>query len=116
MTGRASATPSIDLFITLLSLGSAGYLQLLQQRKVRPHDKEARKIKYSHPLNMNTSFCGQFALMLVKESPYIFFKFNPLNSDTSSIWTVSMVPSVSALIGFDSTDLCSSGPGCSKLG
>ena len=33
--GRASATPSIDLFITLLSLGSAGYQQLLQQRKVR---------------------------------------------------------------------------------
>ncbi|KAJ7336496.1 hypothetical protein OS493_011699 [Desmophyllum pertusum] len=31
--GRASATPSIDLFITLLSLGSAGYQQLLQQRK-----------------------------------------------------------------------------------
>ena len=35
LTGRASATPSIDLFITLLSLGSAGYQQLLQQRKVR---------------------------------------------------------------------------------
>lgn len=31
--GRASATPSIDLFITLLSLGSAGYQQLLQRRK-----------------------------------------------------------------------------------
>lgn len=31
--GRASATPSIDLFITLLSLGSTGYQQLLQQRK-----------------------------------------------------------------------------------
>lgn len=31
--GRASATPSIDLFITLLSLGSVGYQQLLQQRK-----------------------------------------------------------------------------------
>ncbi|KAK2572093.1 O-phosphoseryl-tRNA(Sec) selenium transferase [Acropora cervicornis] len=31
--GRASATPSIDLFITLLSLGSQGYQRLLQQRK-----------------------------------------------------------------------------------
>ncbi|XP_027056391.1 O-phosphoseryl-tRNA(Sec) selenium transferase-like [Pocillopora damicornis] len=31
--GRASATPSIDLFITLLSLGSVGYQQLLRQRK-----------------------------------------------------------------------------------
>ena len=61
MTGRASATPSIDLFITLLSLGSAGYQQLLQQRKVRLHGKDARKIKYSqtlhnrHPVNMDTS-------------------------------------------------------------
>ena len=35
LTGRASATPSIDLFITLLSLGSQGYQRLLQQRKVR---------------------------------------------------------------------------------
>ncbi|XP_067037810.1 O-phosphoseryl-tRNA(Sec) selenium transferase-like isoform X1 [Acropora muricata] len=31
--GRASATPSIDLFITLLTLGSQGYQRLLQQRK-----------------------------------------------------------------------------------
>ncbi|XP_001624438.2 O-phosphoseryl-tRNA(Sec) selenium transferase [Nematostella vectensis] len=31
--GRASATPSIDLFITLLSLGSKGYERLLKQRK-----------------------------------------------------------------------------------
>ncbi|XP_068746240.1 O-phosphoseryl-tRNA(Sec) selenium transferase-like isoform X2 [Montipora capricornis] len=31
--GRASATPSVDLFITLLSLGSQGYQRLLQQRK-----------------------------------------------------------------------------------
>ena len=34
IAGRASATPSIDLFITLLSLGSVGYQQLLRQRKV----------------------------------------------------------------------------------
>ena len=34
ISGRASATPSIDLFITLLSLGSVGYQQLLRQRKV----------------------------------------------------------------------------------
>ncbi|XP_052773965.1 O-phosphoseryl-tRNA(Sec) selenium transferase-like [Mya arenaria] len=31
--GRASAGPSLDLFITLLSMGSAGYRQLLQERK-----------------------------------------------------------------------------------
>ncbi|XP_059145302.1 O-phosphoseryl-tRNA(Sec) selenium transferase-like isoform X2 [Physella acuta] len=31
--GRASATPSMDLFITLLSLGAQGYKSLLQERK-----------------------------------------------------------------------------------
>ncbi|XP_055901382.1 O-phosphoseryl-tRNA(Sec) selenium transferase-like [Biomphalaria glabrata] len=31
--GRASITPSLDLFITLLSLGSKGYKSLLQERK-----------------------------------------------------------------------------------
>lgn len=31
--GRASASPSLDLFITLLSLGSKGYKQLLTDRK-----------------------------------------------------------------------------------
>ncbi len=34
--GRASASPIIDLFITLLSLGSAGYKKLLRERKVSP--------------------------------------------------------------------------------
>ena len=32
--GRASATPSLDLFITFLSLGSTGYQTLLSDRKV----------------------------------------------------------------------------------
>lgn len=31
--GRASASPSVDLFITLLTLGSKGYQNLLKQRK-----------------------------------------------------------------------------------
>ena len=34
---------------------------------------------------------------LEKESPYIFCKFNPLNTDTSLIRTLSMAPSVSIL-------------------
>jgi len=34
LTGRASATPSIDMFITLLSLGAKGYEKLLKDRKV----------------------------------------------------------------------------------
>jgi hypothetical protein len=32
--GRASASPIIDLFITLLSLGVSGWKRLLQERKV----------------------------------------------------------------------------------
>ena len=114
MTGRASATPSIDLFITLLSLGSAGYQQLLQQRKVRLHGKDARKIKYSqtphnrHPVNMDTSLLRIVCFDPVERRPLHFFKFNLLNTDTSLIWTPSMIPSVSTLIRFDSTDICSS--------
>ena len=33
--GRASGTPSLDVFITLLSLGGKGYRQLCVDRKVR---------------------------------------------------------------------------------
>ena len=43
----------------------------------------------------------QFALSLRKGSPHIFFKFNPLSTDTLLIQTLSMVPSVSVLMGFD---------------
>ena len=46
---------------------------------------------------------GQFALSLGKESSYIFSKFNPLNTDTPFIRTLSIVPSVSVLTEFDST-------------
>lgn len=31
--GRASATPTLDLFITMLSLGSRGYKNMLAERK-----------------------------------------------------------------------------------
>ena len=41
-------------------------------------------------------------LSLGKESPYIVSKFNPLSTDTSLIWTLSMAPSVSILTSFDS--------------
>ena len=46
---------------------------------------------------------GQFALSLGKESSYIFSKFNPLNTDTPFIRTLSMVPSLFALTEFDCT-------------
>lgn len=35
--GRASASPCLDLFITLLSLGSKGYQKLVSQRKASAH-------------------------------------------------------------------------------
>ena len=37
-------------------------------------------------------YYGQFALSLGKESPYIFSKFKPLNTDTPLIGTLSMAP------------------------
>ena len=48
-------------------------------------------------------YCRQFVLSLEKENPFIFSKFNPLNTDTLLIQTLSMALSVSTLTGFDYT-------------
>ena len=48
-------------------------------------------------------YYGQFALSLGKESPYIFFTFNPLNTDTPLIRPPPPTPSESVLTGFDCT-------------
>ena len=40
-----------------------------------------------------------FPLSLRKESPYIFSKFNPLNTDIPLIWTLSMAPERSLFTG-----------------
>ena len=48
-------------------------------------------------------FYGQFSLSLGKQSPYIFSKFNPLNTDTPFIRTLSIVSSLSVLTEFDCT-------------
>ena len=48
-------------------------------------------------------FYGEFALSLRKQSPYILSKFNPLNTDTTFIRTLSMVPSPFALTEYDCT-------------
>ena len=39
-------------------------------------------------------YYGQFSISLGKEYPYIFSKFNLINTDTPSIRTLSMAPSV----------------------
>ena len=41
----------------------------------------------SNPALRTPRYYGQFALSLGKESPYIFSKFNPLNTDIMVIWT-----------------------------
>ena len=43
-------------------------------------------------------YYGQFSLSQGKECPYIFSKFNPINTDTSLLRTVSMAPSVQCQI------------------
>ena len=40
-------------------------------------------------------------MSLGKDSPYIFTKFNPLNTDTPLVRTFSMAPSESVLTGFE---------------
>ena len=45
-------------------------------------------------------YCGQFDFSQRKESPYIFFKFNSLNTDTPLIQRLSMAPSVSILMEY----------------
>ena len=46
------------------------------------------------------NYYGQFTLSLGKESPFISLKFNPLNTDSLLIRTLSMAPLVSVFIGF----------------
>ena len=59
---------------------------------------------YGHPLNMDTSLL-QTAFSLVKESPYIFSKFDRLNiMDTLLIQTLSLPPYVSILGSFNIDD------------
>ena len=73
---QASRELVINLAPSLLaSIGCAFKLRFKDTRLVRtPH------------------YYGQFSLSLVKVSPYIFSKFDPLNTDTSLLRTVFFVP------------------------
>ena len=44
------------------------------------------------PFIQTPHYYGQFALSLGNKSPYIFSKFNPLNTDTPLKCTLSMIP------------------------
>ena len=57
-------------------------------------------VTYKNPKQGEPAYI-QFALSLGKESPYVFSKFNQLNTDTLLIRTPSMALSVSVLTGFD---------------
>ena len=58
-----------------------------------PWGKKALTFSLNSTLLIQTPhYYGQFALSLGKESPYIFSKFNPLNTDTSLLRTVCFVP------------------------
>ncbi|XP_026124099.1 O-phosphoseryl-tRNA(Sec) selenium transferase-like isoform X2 [Carassius auratus] len=50
--GRASASPSLDVLITLLTLGANGYKKLLSERKGRPAgcgaDREQTHVSWLH--------------------------------------------------------------------
>ena len=73
------------------------FCKFTQRNTVKPRFTDcARVIRTTH-------YYGQFALSLGKENPYIFSKFNPLNTGTPFIWTFSIpppLPPVSVLTGF----------------
>ena len=55
-------------------------------------------------LTWTPHYYRQFALSLPKESPHIFFKFKPLNTDTPLIQTLSMSPPPPSSVGSFSID------------
>ena len=62
--------------------------------KVKTRFADTRLLQTPH-------YYGQFALSLGKENPYIFFKFNPLNTDNPLIRTLYMASSLSVLTGLE---------------
>ena len=59
---------------------------------------QTRLYRHRHPLNTDTSLLRTVcSLSLGKEIPYNVSKFNPFNTDTPLIWTVSVPPSVTFL-------------------
>ena len=62
MLGRASATPTMDVFITLLSLGSSGYKKLCTERKVGWHG-QAVSARGGFMLVFIYSFAGEFQVL-----------------------------------------------------
>ena len=80
-------------------LSEHGHL-IITDNLLYPWEKKALTFSLNSTCLIRTPhYYGQFALSLGKESPYIFSKFNLLNTDTSFIRTVSISPSV--LTGFD---------------
>lgn len=56
--GRASASPSLDVLITLLSLGASGYKKLLSERKVRAYAHHLIRLNIvGHILEVRCDIC-----------------------------------------------------------
>ena len=62
-----------------------------------------KKPRFTNPHLIQARHYYGVALSVGKESPYIFFKLNSLDTDTPLLRTIFMVPSVSVLTGFDYT-------------
>ena len=80
---RKQALPSANFRSRLMSCCHLPLPVLMNT--VKPHFTDTHSIRTLH-------FYRQFALSLGKESPYIFSKVNPLNTDTSLLRTVCFVP------------------------
>ena len=65
--GRASATPTIDVFITLLSLGSSGYKKLCMERKVHGPSIENASARIDSILFVCLFVCLQENFKYLKE-------------------------------------------------
>lgn len=63
-SGRASASPSLDVLITLLSLGASGYKQLLKERKVSFLASSTFLKSPGNKVLVKTAFCGKACFCL----------------------------------------------------
>ena len=89
----------------LRSRGLVRNLYDFSPAKQSPGHEYSRTSLYGHPLNTNTSFNRQFSSSLGK-CPYIFSKFNPLNTDTRNADNGHLFPTQSSDSHTKSNSLC----------
>ena len=72
----------------------ANFFVLFEPLTVKPRFMDTHLLQTPH-------YDRQFGLSQRKERPCIFFKFNPINTDTPLIQRFSIAPSVSVLMEYD---------------